>query len=106
MTNTAKHSPAPWMVYDYIANVGKYNKAIDIGANNRALARVIGEFDKEEPGNVAKANAAFIVKAVNYHYELLELLKQCSPYLEKLISPKAIELEHKVRAIIAKAEGK
>lgn len=64
MTNT-KHSPTPWK----IENDGK--SISQEGSGNEFISQVNSGFGAEKQ----KANASFIVTAVNSHYGLLEALK-------------------------------
>jgi hypothetical protein len=68
----------------------------------------VAHADTERPEH--RANAAFIVKAVNCHYDLLAALKKCADFIESLPYQPSIHPSTKAqdaaRDAIAKAEGK
>ena len=71
-----EHTPTPWTVFnpDNDQHIGDY---LEIYHESILIADVL------RPGPVdAKANAAFIVKAVNSHEELLESLQSIVDRLE------------------------
>jgi len=66
-------------------------------------------FDSGEEG---KANAEFIVRACNNHYDLLAMLKLAAKYVSKMVAddvktavPPIVAL-NRIEAAIARAEGK
>lgn len=125
-----KHSPLPWKVLD----LKPPPPAISIGGseNTGAIATMWGRFCL---GDERQANAEFIVRACNSHYELLEALKRLRAFTGALmqetgktqnqnvlthsdiaihaadpstLAPKkgAIEVAKQLNAAIAKAEDK
>jgi hypothetical protein len=98
METTAKHTPTPWKA-THIGE-GEYRKEIVIDvATCGQIAEVL------DAGN-GQANAAYIVRAVNSHADLLEALKavevDCMDRGDSLLWT---ALGGKIRAAIAKATG-
>ena len=96
-----KHTPGPWVAQ---AIKGHNNTLVykRIVANGEPIA-----FAGVYKGHNAEANAEFIVRACNSHYDLLESCKLASDFITHL--PEYIEATHSVTVInlaIAKAEGK
>ena len=92
-----KHTPLPW-------HKSKDNSGIFIAGNGGRIAEVFyGQKITTKHQTEQEANAAFIVKCCNSHYELLAALKELSSHATKL------NLQHqrydKAREAIAKAEG-
>lgn len=86
-----KTSPLPWE---------QYHEWVILDKTGRTVAECVGQLDLEE----RKENAAFIVRAVNAHKELLELLKDARSYGKTETAWKIWEkLADKA---IAKAEGR
>jgi hypothetical protein len=75
-----KHTPVPWemILGGSERHLGILRKQCMPGVE-RAIAEIT--FNDREEFN--KANAAFIIKACNSHYELLEVLKSVGEYLEQ-----------------------
>ncbi len=87
---TAAHTPTPWK----FENRDEDNYLA--GPEGQFVISLVGSPDDED-----KENAAFIVRAVNAHEELLKRLKECYEKLEfKGYSNASVE------KAIAKAEGK
>jgi hypothetical protein len=73
-----KHTPLPWKVY-YAKNNGQL--VLGTGEENgQAIQNHNGSFWRDE--KEAKANAEFVVKACNSHYELLEALESCERWFK------------------------
>jgi hypothetical protein len=79
MEMEAKHTPGPWKVHKGFTSVGPYNKGLMIGPNQRALAHAIGEFEKADPGDEARANARLIAAAP----DLLAALRNLTIWRDK-----------------------
>jgi len=82
----AKHTPLPWTFQENRS--GMISNDV-IGSDRNTVACYVGS-----------ANAAFIVKACNSHYELLQILR--SVLLEPNVSE---QFKSYVETAIAKAEG-
>lgn len=101
-----KHTPLPWKVY-----YAKNNGQIILGTgeeNGCAIQNHSGAFwrDDEE----AKANAEFVVRACNSHYELLEALEQVIDHCVRYfnlgdVGGDEAEILDNAKAAIAKARG-
>jgi len=91
-----KHTEVPWKV------VSLYNfKDAEDGWD------IISKKHNHTVFTDNKANAHFIVKACNNHYELLEALKKAIDWIKRgpdLDSPKAKPYMNKLEQAIAKAE--
>lgn len=72
------HTPTPWKVLGYTPYGEDYRITDDIG-NDIAI---VPHWD-DEAKIEARANAAFIVKAVNCHEELLEALKEAKKAIQE-----------------------
>lgn len=112
VASTASHTPTPWKVSQAGENLYLY---VDLPSDNWPVHNVIANVD-DDMGN-AKANAAFIVRAVNEyeslqrfrnaHEELLEVLKQLANVtnvkgMNRLVVASIVE---RAWQAIAKAEG-
>lgn len=87
-----RHTATPWRVFLY--------GGVQIGhVDGAAICSMWG--DKAE----GEANAAFIVKAVNCHDELVNALKAARPFLAISDDQRASGRLKLVEAAIAKAEG-
>lgn len=71
-----KHTPAPW----HYGHVGTDALWIGPGYNQTPVAHV--DHDMEYARDNSRANAAFIVRAVNAHDDLVEALRAARQYLE------------------------
>ena len=104
----AQHTPTPWYVYDDQANrftitdTPIINDRVAHGTNLIAKTFHVGSLE------VDKANAIFIVRAVNSYDELLDTLKIAEEALtefygrmESNVSP----MMQNIREVIEKAEG-
>lgn len=89
-----KHTPTPWSYLPHYGSNVIYKMQLDIKKGpHKGIARTIKDTD-----------AAFIVRAVNCHEELLRLLKVC---LEEMLADGwSHESLEDVEQAIAKAEGK
>lgn len=103
MSKEAKHTPVPWHYERWYGAEGSQDEEWQIkdemewGEEYRATA-VLKVREKpiisinakngetivncHDLATITKANADFIVKACNNHYELLEVLEECLEYLE------------------------
>ena len=105
----AQHTPGPWKVHPYVAQLGPYNKCRDVGPSGLAVCNVIGEFEHkgEGIGETQEANARLIAAAP----ELLEALHRVLDMAEIDADDGALALETlrsiriRARAAIARAEG-
>ena len=105
MTQEAKHTPTPWKMQD----MG--SQETDIIANSGTIMGLTGGSgapSKYEPDDAAEwdANAAFILKAVNCHDDLLSALKGLVYALGNPIMGAMYEIDRNLpdaRAAIAKA---
>lgn len=86
---TTQHTPTPWKVHAEINVFGPDGSS------------VLGKTSNSDPGVIdeVKANAAFIVRAVNAHEELLAMVKILHPDHAPVTRCDACTL-------IAKAEGR
>jgi len=68
MTDTSAHTPGPWVIDKY----GSVTHGREcVSANGFSMVMSPGDGQNE-----AKANAAFIVRACNSHYQLVESLRE------------------------------
>lgn len=67
MTETAKHTPTPWVKNRYGRLEGANGKAVTV--DDLGIAMALNGSDEEE-----RANAEFIVRACNAHADLVEAL--------------------------------
>ncbi len=86
----SQHTPTPW--HDDLSTV--HGPEIDAEYQEKQIVCSV----------INRADAAFIVRAVNAHEELLETLKEALPYLSKYGVPDHIT--NSAILAIAKAEGK
>lgn len=70
MTDTPAHTPLPWAISNGSAQY--------IWGDARWVAATMGVRDAE-----GAANAAFIVRACNSHYQLVEALRELTEFCEK-----------------------
>lgn len=87
-----KHTPTPWKVDDYVMSGEKYR--VFSPADPVAVASVAG-----------KANAEFIVRAVNSHDELVEAIKNAIDSLPDHVGPRIAQVKKELSEALAKAEG-
>lgn len=87
------HTPTPWHV--------NYHEIV--AANHTRPCHMSTSLNMFAPGE-SEANAAFIVRAVNCHQELIDTLKDLAHYCHDQIDETG--LQERVRQAIAKAEGK
>jgi len=94
-----KHTPEPWEINDYI------NKSICVKfwINAKNCNDTIIEIKSYDNIKKAKANANFIIKACNSHYELLEACKSALNYINGDGYKNTIP---KLQQAINKVEGK
>lgn len=104
MTKT-KHTPLPWFIMDYM----DYEETKQVAISDETATRYIAVLDDNDETD--EANAAFIVRACNNHYELLEALENAANVLAGIATGdlKTIDRDSpallKARTAIAKAEG-
>jgi hypothetical protein len=94
---TTKHTPTPWRDCAPPSNFHKGKIFIRPANGERLIAIVSGEMQQDE----IRANAAFIVRAVNTHDDLVEALKDL---LDGTGDMTAERIE-KARAALRKGEG-
>ena len=95
-----QHTPTPWHQVD---NTGAL--VIDLNGNVMAHCAVQDELPMTE----RQANAAFIVRAVNSHEELIEALKEVTEWLAASCTTSdgaQTEAIKQANSAIARAEGK
>jgi len=91
------HTPTPW-------NLGEQNQYfIYAPLNTHRIAEACIPPDKSVAIKEAKANAAFIVRAVNAHEDMLAALKKVEKYAFKASGD---ELLMWVQEVIVRAEAK
>lgn len=100
----AKHSPLPWQL-----SVLDDTRILD--ANRTDIVATLGDYDADTDWPRMEANAAFIVRAVNAHDELVDMLGAlCNialGYIDGEMGFGALENSvHEARAVLAKAEGR
>ena len=95
-----RHTPLPWGI-DLEINESGRSDAVGLvgGADGWTVADGWLNVATEEEGH---ANAEFIVRACNSHYELLEVVRKVAEHFADTDAP----LGAAARAAIAKAEGK
>lgn len=110
---TQPHTPTPWHTGKTLVSYKDpmfSHTAIVNKADTLRIANVAGVGDAD-----SKANAAFIVKAVNCHEELVEALQRVSRAIDcgglkvienKLYPTSAYALKDEIAQALAKAEGK
>lgn len=100
----AKHTPTPWEI-----SRSKYKGQEHLGLRNvDSLTEAVWRVDSGAGLNPARdeANAAFIVRAVNAHDELVEALSDIVHSVGGDTGFARQQRMKKARAAIAKAEGK
>ncbi|MGZ8432797.1 MAG: hypothetical protein ACXWYM_00435 [Candidatus Binatia bacterium] len=95
----AQHTELPWKTnaMEVFTDAGKSSKRIAF-----ATGKAQGDDNSLEE---LKANAEFIVRACNSHYELLEALQETWAHFGDAMSDEEIALKEKSLAAIAKAKG-
>ena len=108
MTQETKHTPGPWAAVRNATywEFGNYNhnhgQIGDCCVSNWLYDEEGNPISQEEAGKIAEANAEFIVRACNAHYELLEALEGLINGIGAGISSEAYK---KADAAINKAKG-
>lgn len=99
MTNTAKHTPTPWM-HEHTKD--KETNSVDIyNIDGACIATVRSNHGYD----VREANAAYIVKAVNCHEQLVEALVRAQCELGDP-TPEGIKIAlQEINAALAAAEA-
>lgn len=101
-----KHTPTPWTigVYDASEDFKSINTHVAVCKPDGSLLATCGPVDAE-----SKADAAFIVRAVNSHEELVQFARNVEAYLAGLGTSRddaECALLNHAEQTIAKAEGK
>jgi hypothetical protein len=108
--NESKHTPGPWSVCNAI---GKKSEVGIVADAAPCIIAVMGNQGRGAWPQEARANAEFIVRACNSHYELLEALRElvsaCTRYDEQdehsaLLAANYCAAKDRAIAVIAKAE--
>lgn len=105
-TNEVSHTPTPWQLgveNEYVEGINIWHGPVEFIANVR------GTKGMGNPQEVAKANAAFIVKAVNAHEDLVGLVKELKEVVADAYAPLGETLKALVYSAdkaLARAEGK
>jgi protein-disulfide isomerase-like protein with CxxC motif len=100
MDNKTKHTPTPWIAKELHAN---YTGSVLLFNTFGGLRRV----DVTKDGSFLNADAELIVRAVNSHEELLDIVKRINYAFYVEGNTKAMKVVMtETKAIIAKAEGK
>ena len=92
-----KHSPLPWNIY---------NKSDLTSANAHIIINLQGAMSGEDP----EADASFILRAVNSHYELVEACKEGWIEIRRLCDNIGVDFDHsfeiikRMQTAIAKGE--
>jgi hypothetical protein len=97
---TTQHTPTPYEVANINDKICIYaNQATKSG---KIVSHIVAELDYENgiPHEEAEANAAFIVKAVNAHDEMLQLLKEALYFVEH--GDAKMDTTRKIQAFLAK----
>lgn len=101
-TQTPTHTPTPWKVCGQSIQCDKGADSYEV-ARMPVLPSAPHLFWDQLPQN--EADAAFIVRAVNAHEELVELIRSAIPWL--VTSPgNPKKLVKRMEEAIAKAEGR
>jgi hypothetical protein len=99
-----KHTPGPWKAR--ILRSPGYHPTIDILADKKPpVVGWLGFDDCDTPDGEHEANAAYIVRAVNCHDELVSVLEYVCECLEAGSMGQDRLLVKKMRAALIKAEG-
>lgn len=114
MKTESQHTPTPWF-YDEGGfskggtvrqssdqRTGSYIRAQRDSGAHPAVCKMLKIHGYEQN----QANAAFIVRAVNAHQELLGVLKAIAGYTSMPNSPEGRDLTKRLLEAIAKSEGK
>ena len=91
------YTPTPWKVFEGKENEGKSTSKAIVDQTGIVLANIWNRGTK--PAQQAKANAEFIVRAVNSHEELLEACKDALKFMD------GTDVGRNLEEAIAKAEG-
>ena len=75
----AEHSPIPWKTQKGESNFNDENRCRSISAGNHLICEI---WDDEPQFGTGRANAEFIVRAVNCHNELVAALGRARDILE------------------------
>ena len=100
----SEHSPLPWRIYAL-----ENSNALHI--DDAGGQDIVTAWGWGEPEDAMRANAAFIVRAVNCHADLLAALKSTLDWLSSFSMPPAATIAEKqdhmaiLEAAIAKAEA-
>lgn len=99
MTQETKHTPTPW----YVKNYGTHWNNPDI----EDIAVCYGDDDEHICDTVyEEADAAFIVRAVNSHEDLISALQEIHDGISSCMGdPAFFEIKEKAAEALAKARG-
>ena len=93
-----KHTPTPWTINTRASSLVEYGR--------RSICTCGGYSDgTEETHDENLANAEFIVKAVNNHYQLLEALEACVKEIPFTSFQASSETKVLAQKAIKKAQG-
>lgn len=101
MTKQTKHTPTPWKVvkhsnFNLFDSTDHHTFAIELGGGSKVALL----------GDNQEANAAFIVKAVNAHEELLDTLYIVKCSLEAFDQTDSMKrIINNIKQALARAEG-
>jgi hypothetical protein len=89
--DTSKHTPTPWRASDSVGpNMQSYTQSACVtGLGEHRMKIIAGCFSDIGGVDVAAANAAFIVKAVNSHEQLVAAARQALAECVDLVSTPA-----------------
>ncbi len=83
---TVKHTPLPWRAFNTAGpTMQGYSQSSGIVSEEHRDQLIAGCFKDIGGEELAAENAAFIVRAVNSHYELLEALTQVTACLVRQV---------------------
>jgi hypothetical protein len=108
MKNQTSHTPTPWIIYGTDADTNEV-EICQAGITNIAKRnRIANVLPKPEYDNTQKANAEYIVRAVNAYDELVNCLKSTLDMLNYDGLPETdvrINQKRRIRKAIAQASG-
>lgn len=100
MTQSPKHTPLPWRVFNGETIVGNDDKLLDYSNNDSSVEIAEGVYCE---------NAEFIVRACNSHYELFDALDRILDEIDGIAFGNIREFSQhvliKAKAAIVKAKG-
>lgn len=110
---TAQHTPGPWGHYERLSASENHRGYVLTAPTHKPSSRriAIGELlPMDSDGNEGRANAEFIVRAVNSHELMVEALREAGTWISDHVPsmeaiPQWRELIGNLRAAIAAATG-